>query len=37
MASVAVVGGVGELTLEPAAAVTKHGYTLLHTSHPTAP
>lgn len=29
----AVVGGVGELTLEPAAAVAKHECTLLHTSY----
>lgn len=30
-------GGVGELTLQPAAAVAKHECTLLQTSHPGAP
>lgn len=30
-------GGVGELTLKPAAAVAKHECTLLQISHPTAP
>lgn len=33
-AAVAVVGGVGELTPQPAAAVAKHECTLLHASHP---